>query len=185
MAVNPWIVSQDIIELIRKIKLQNHSPRLNEASLTAVFEDAKPFVKNRLNLGKVCKFSAFSKLWQTEKHDFCVVIPSDLWSSVLNAEQREAYLDLQLTRCEVECEPEVIEENGKKKKVKDEWGRVQYTSEMKRDDNGIPKWQVLPLEGSVGLEIFTKNLRRYGPWLEPIVEMQEAVKVWREKAKHE
>lgn len=171
MALNPWIASLDILELIRNIKSKNHDPRLASASVTAVFEDSKPFVKNKINLGKVCKFSPFNKLWHNEKHDFCIVIPSDLWVSVLTAESREAYLDLQLTRCEVEYEPEVAEENGKKSKVKDEWGRVQYTDKMKTDDEGTPKWKIMPLD----LEVFTKNVRRYGPWLEELLELNKAI----------
>ena len=111
MALNPWIVSEDILQFVRKIQNKNHLPRLANASITAVFEDSKPFVKNKINLGKVCKFSPFSKLWQHQKHDFCFVIPSDLWVSVFNNEQREAYLDLHLTRCEVDYEPEIADEN--------------------------------------------------------------------------
>jgi hypothetical protein len=168
MALNPWIVSDDILQLIRKIQNKHHSSRLANASIAAVFEDSKPFVKNKINLGKVCKFTPFAKLWQTQKHDFCVVIPSELWVSVLNDEGREAYLDLQLTRCEVEYEPELDDD---KKKVKDDWGRVKYTDKMKTDDEGTPKWKVVPLD----LEVFTKNVRRYGPWLEELLELNKAI----------
>jgi hypothetical protein len=169
--MNLWKAPQDVLDLIREIQLKNHQPRLAQASVTAAFDDSKPFVSNKINLGKLSKFSPFNKLWQNQSRDFCLVIPSDLWVSVLNAQQREAYIDLQLTRCEVEYIPETVEENGKKKPIKDEWGRVQYTDQMKFDDLGNPKWKVIPLD----LEVFTKNVRRYGLWLDMLTDLKEAI----------
>jgi hypothetical protein len=95
----------------------------------------------------------------------------DLWHSVLKGNQREAYLDLQLSRCGVEYLPEEIEENGKKKPIKDEWGRVQYTQEVKVDDEGNPKWKVVPLD----LEVFADNVRRYGLWCDDLLELKDAI----------
>lgn len=170
MAINPWKCPQDILDLVREVQHKNH-PRLANASITACFDDSKPFLKNRINLGKVTKFNAFNKLWQDNRHDFCLTIPSDLWVSVLNSDQREAYLDLQLTRCEVEYYPEIVVENGKKKPLQDEWGRIQYTDKMKTDAEGDPKWKVVPLD----LEVLIKNVRRYGPWLDELTELKEAI----------
>ncbi len=176
MPINPWKCPQDVADLIREIQTKNHSPRLAVASISSCFDDGKPFVKNKLNLGKVTKFSPFNKLWHATQYDFCVTIPADLWVSVLNAGQREAYLDLQLTRCEVEYIPVYVEfvKNGKtkKEKVKDEWGRVQYTDEIMEDEvSGDPKWKVLP----VGMEVLTRSVRRYGPWLDELIEFREAI----------
>jgi hypothetical protein len=177
MAVNPWKCPNDILELIHSVQIKNHQPRLALASVAACFDDSKPFVHNKLNLGKVAKFSPFMRLWQDKQHDFCLVIPSDLWVSVLNSEQREAYLDLQLTRCEVEYEPDFAEVAGrggktKKVKIKDEWGRIQYSDRMRYDDvTGEPKWKVLPLD----LEVFTRNVRRYGLWLDELMEFKNAI----------
>lgn len=172
-----WKAGEDVVGLLSEIKTRHHSPRLNLASVTVAFDDSKPFVRNKINLGKVAKFSPFMRLWQDQQHDFCLVIPSDLWVSVLNLEQREAYLDLQLTRCEVEYEPEFAEVAGrggkpKKVKIKDEWGRVQYSNRMRYDDaTGDPKWKVLPLD----LEVFTRNVRRYGLWLDELMELKDAI----------
>lgn len=171
MAVNPWKAPSDIVTLVAEIQNRHHLPRLADASIAVCIEDSKPFVQNKLNLGRVTKFSPLAKLWQASPHDFCLSVPSDLWHSVLKSEQREAYLDLQLARCAVEYIPETVEENGKKKPVKDEWGRVQYTQERKLDDSGNPKWKVVPLD----LEIFAGNVRRYGLWHDGLLELQDAI----------
>ena len=140
-------------------------------SIVACFDDTKPFLRNKLNLGKVTKFSSLAKLWQVQPHDFCLSIPTDLWYSVLQGDQREAYLDLQLTRCEVEYLPEFADVNGKKVPIKDEWGRVQYSQEFKTDDDGNVKWKVVPFD----LEVLVKNLRRYGLWMDSFLELKEAI----------
>lgn len=170
MAVHPWKVPSDILDLIQEIQTRHHEPRLANASIACCFDDSKPFVRNKINLGKVTKFSPLAKLWQGQRYDFCFVICSELWYSVLKPNEREAYIDLLLTRCQVEYVPETIEENGKKKPVKDEWGRVQYTNEIKLDDEGNPKWKVAPLD----IETLTENVRRYGLWLDCIIEFKVA-----------
>lgn len=169
--MNAWKAPADILAMVDDVKQRHHAQRLGPASVAVAFDDSKPFLKNKINLGKVTKFNAFSKLWQNTRHDFCLTIPSDLWVSVLNSTQREAYLDLQLTRCEVEYYPEIAVENGKKKPIKDDWGRIQYTDKMKTDDAGDPKWKVVPLD----LEVLIKNVRRYGPWLDELTELKEAI----------
>lgn len=168
---NPWKAPQDVLELINHVKEKFHNERLAEASIVGCFDDSKPFVRNKINLGKVAKFNHLARLWQNQKHDFCLVICADLWHDVLGNAEREALVDLLLSRCEVERIPETIEENGKKKPVKDEWGRIQYTKEIKLDDEGNPKWKVAPLD----LELFAKNVRRYGLWLDDLLEMKEAI----------
>ena len=171
MALNPWVVSQDILFLIDQIKTKNHHPRLEQASIVACFDDSKPFIKNKINLGKVTKFSPFSKLWQREKHDFCFLISSSLWADVLKVEQQQAYLDLLLTRCDVEYEPQIIEENGKKIKVKDEWGRIQFTDKIRYDDEGNPKWKI----SSLDLDVCSKNIKRCGLWLDTFEDFKQVV----------
>lgn len=165
-----WKAANDVQSML-DIVLPAHLPRLDQAKIVIAFDDNKPFVQNKLNLGKVTKFSPLAKLLQTSPHDFCLSIPSDLWHSILSTKQREAYLDLQLARCTPEYIPETIEENGKKKTVKDEWGRIQYTQERKLDDSGNPKWKVVPLD----LEIFADNVRRYGLWHDGLLEFQNAI----------
>ena len=171
MATNPWKAPAEVVDLLNQVKIKHHAAHLGSAQIAVSFDDSKPFVHNKLNLGKVTKFSPLARLWQGQQHDFCLSIPMDLWHSVLNPEQREAYLDLQLSRCSVEYLPDEIEENGKKKKIQDEWGRVQYTQEIKVDDEGNPKWKVVPLD----LEVFAANVRRYGLWCDDLLELKDAI----------
>ena len=109
MAMNPWKAPSEVVELVNQIKTRHH-PRLATALVAVSFDDSKPFLRNKLNLGKVSKFSPLARLWQGQQHDFCLSIPMDLWHSILKGSQREAYLDLQLTRCTVEYKPEEVEE---------------------------------------------------------------------------
>lgn len=171
MAINHWKASPDIQELMQTVKEKNHKPRLENASIVVCFEDSKPFPRNKLNLGKVLKFNEFHKLWQGHRYDFCIVLCSDVWYSLLVDSGREALLDLQLGRCEVEYIPETVEENGKKKVIKDEWGRIQYTEQIKVNDVGDPAWRVVPLDPPV----FTRNVRKYGLWFDDLVDLQHAI----------
>ncbi len=171
MAINCWKASPDIQELTNTVKDKHHRPRLDSASVAVCFDDSKPFSRNKLNLGKVIKFNELNRLWHGQKHDFCIVLCSDVWYSLLVDTQREALLDLQLTRCEVEYLPVTNEVNGRKKVVKDEWGRVQYTDQMKVNDVGDPLWRVVQLD----LPVFASNMRRYGLWFDDLVDLQHVI----------
>lgn len=166
--INPWKAS-DLNNLIEKVK--SHHKRLENASIVACFDDSKAFIKNKINLGKVTKFSPLAKLWQNEKHDFCLIICATLWQEILKESDKEALIDLLLQRCDVERVPKFYEENGKKKPIKDEYGRIEYSEEFKVDDEGEPKWRVLPLD----LELFSNNIRKYGLWLEDVLEFKKAL----------
>lgn len=168
--VSVWKASEDVVNLLNAVKAKHH-PRLELAKIAVSFEDSKPFVKNKLNLGKLSMFNPLARLWQGHQHDFCLSIPMDLWQDILTNEQREAYLDLQLTRCTVEYQVEEVEENGKKIKIKDEWGRVQYTQEPKLDEEGNLKWKVSPLD----IEVYADNVRRYGLWSESLLDLKNAI----------
>lgn len=172
MAVNPWKAPAEIEALVNQVRQKYHSERLAGASLAICLDDSKPFVRNKLNLGKISKFNPLAKLWLSQKYDFCLSIPSELWHSVLKNDEREAYLDLQLTRCGVEYIPEEAEdEDGKMKVVKDEWGRIKYTNKPKTDDEGEPKWKVLPVD----LEVLASNVRRYGLWYDGLSDLKDAI----------
>ena len=163
-------VAPDIEFLVDKVKAK-HS-HLQLAKVAVCFDESKPFVKNKINLGKVLKFNALNRLWQSNKYDFCIVIPSDLWTDVLTTSQKEAYIDLQLCRCVVEYEPETSEDaKGKKKPVKDEWGRVKFSTTIKTDKDGEPKWNVVPID----FEVLSKNISHYGLWLEEFSGLKDAV----------
>lgn len=166
-----WQANSDIVQHLEELK-EKHHPHLETARIALGFVESKPFIKGRFNWGKTSKFSKLAKLWQEVKYDFCIVLCSDAWHDILNTEQRDALLDLHLSRCSVEYEPAIVEENGVKKVVKDEFGRVQYTTEMRFDDEGIPKWTVLPLD----LNVFADNASRYGLWCDELLEFQSAVR---------
>lgn len=153
--------------------IEKHHPHLMQAKVAVGFDDSKIFRNGRFNWGKVSKFSKLTKLWQAknEKYDFCIVLCSDAWHQFLTEAQREAWLDLCLCRCQVEYEPACIEKNGKKTVVKDEWGRTEYTNEIKYDDEGDPVWKVAPLD----IVVFAQNVKRYGLWCEPLVNFQYAI----------
>ena len=168
-----WQANSEVHKLVETIKIKNHLPRLQEAKVAVCFNDAKAFIGDRFNWGKVAKFSPMAKIFQPEdrRYDFCVTIASDAWVAVLDEKQREALLDLHLERCQVEYVPVMIEENGKKIPVKDEWGRIQYTDQIKMDEDGIPKWKIVPLD----LNVFQQNVWRYGCWCYDLADFKTAI----------
>lgn len=166
-----WNATTEAYELVDAVLNKHHSPRLDSARIAIAFNDSKPFIKNRFNWGGITKFSSFNKIWQKEKFDFCLVICSDVWRSILNSEQKEALIDLHLTRCEIEYVPEIVTEGKKKKVVKDEWGRIKYTNEIKTDDDGNPKWYVCPLD----INVFVQNVSKYGLWCSEFCEVDKII----------
>jgi hypothetical protein len=154
------------------LKGKNH-PHLEQAQIAVAFTETKPFIKDRLNLGKVSKFSKSAKLWhpKDKKYDFCIYICSEVWFGMLNDHQKEAYLDLKLCQCKIEYLPEYVEENGKKIPVKDEFGRISYTNEVKYDKDGLPIWKVVPAD----LKVYAENIKRYGLWFEELLELKEVI----------
>jgi len=168
---NPWKAPDEIMQLLSLVKSKHHSPRLDDCRIAICLDEGKAFVKNKWNLGKLSKFSPTAKLYQREKYDFCLIVPLELWSSALQPDAKEAYIDLMLTRLDMEYIPEVIEENGKKINVIDEFGRFQYSKVPKTDKEGNIKWKVDPLD----LEVFAKNVRKYGLWQDDLLDMKEAI----------
>lgn len=169
-----WPASDDVRQIFTMVKEKYHHDRIGTSKIAVAFVDSKPFIKGRFNFGKVVKFSNMAKLWHPAqgKFDFLSILCSDAWHSLLNANQREALVDLHLTRCSVEYEPEFAEdEKGKKHPIKDEWGRIQLSTNMKFDEFGVPKWKVLPQD----LNVYTENVIRYGPWCEEILEFKDAL----------
>jgi hypothetical protein len=147
-----WKAPSTILDQLNELKQKHHSPRLDAAEFVVAFNESKPFVKNRFNWGSLKRFSDFHKIWQGQKYE--------IWQSMLTPDQQLALLDLHLCRCAPEYVPESVIEGKKKKVIKDEWGRVKYTNELKYDDNGNPKWVVTPLD----IEVFMENVSRYGLW---------------------
>lgn len=174
MSVERWEAPPDVRETLLQIRDADH-PHLAEATFAVEFVDSKPFVKDRLNLGKVSKFSGAAKLWhpKDKKYDFCISLCADVWQGIMKKDmQHRAWLDLRLCQCQVEYEPETIEENGKKKVVKDDWGRVSYTDVIRRDDAGRPVWKVVPAD----IKVISQNIKRYGLWYEDLEELTFVLK---------
>ena len=53
----------------------------------------------------------------------------------------------------------------------DELGMIQYSNEPKYDAEGNIKWKVEPLD----LEVFAKNVSRYGLWQDDLIMFKEAI----------
>ncbi len=166
-----WQANLEVEQLVEKVRLKHHVPRLATASVAVCFTDSKPFVHGRFNWGKVNKFSTIAKLYQSKSYDFLITLCADAWLSILGEKQREALVDLHLERCQVDYEPLTVEVNGKKQPVKDEWGRVQVSDVVKTDDDGVPKWKVYPLD----LLVFQRNVMRYGCWSEDMIDFKSAI----------
>lgn len=172
-----WTAGNDVFELVDKVKNSHHLPRLAEANIAICFCDKKAFVRDRFQWGKVNKFSPTAKLWHGKTHfDFLITLSSDAWQS-LNDVQKEALIDLHLSCAQVDYMPEMIEENGKKIPVKDELGRISYTNEIKRDDEGNPKWRVDKLD----VYSIQENVRRYGCWLQEYMELKSVIESCKQK----
>lgn len=168
----PWQAPSDVVSLVNEVRRKYHH-HLEQAEIAVGFLDSKPFIKNKFNWGKVRKFTKAAKLWHPDdkKYDFEIMFCAEAWHGILNLTQREAWADLLLCRCSVELEPVVVVENKKKKVVKDEWGRVEYSNEFKLDEDGRPKWKVLPFD----VEVLASNIKRYGLWLEPFSSLKYAI----------
>lgn len=166
-----WQADNEVHGLVESVKNKYHLPRLQAASIAVVFSDAKPFIGDRFNWGKLQKFSPLAKLFQPKKYDFVLNLSGDAWLSILNGIQREAWVDLHVSRCWVEYEQVIIEENGKKRPAKDEWGRIQYTDQIKFDEDGEPRWKILPLD----LSVYQDNVSRYGCWCADLSNLKEAI----------
>jgi hypothetical protein len=156
-----WKAPQDVQDLCSQVVQKSHS-HLEQASFVVVFTDSKPYTRDRLNFGKVSKFSDFNKLFQSTKYDYCINICADVWRDIISPQDHMKLMDLLLSCCTPEYEPETVEENGKKKTLKDEWGRVKYTNQIKYTEEGVPKWLVTPLD----IVAFVDNAHRYGLWFE-------------------
>lgn len=187
MAKKPWPAAPDVVQLMEHVKAKHH-PLLIDATVALAFIDAKPFTKNRFNWGKASKFSSLNQLWQAkeQKYIYQILLPADGWYQVLAGVQREAWLDLHLTRFHPEMiaafdegpeagegeEAAAKKKKGKPKPKKDKFGRIVYTNDVKLDEEtGEPLWKVDPLD----LHVFAVNAKRYGLWCEDLQLIGDAV----------
>lgn len=174
MAVFELEKDSDVYQILKE-QIRIHHPHLEEAKIVIYVND-----KNKLNGQKVViaeSSKASTKLKASIDADFTITIYAMAWGN-LNPEQKKACMDHELYHCGVQYVP-VTEESsdsggaapgkkkGKKPKakvVKDEFGRVQYTNEIKRDENGVPKWKLIPHD----LEEFRNVVEHHGFWDEDL-----------------
>lgn len=172
-AISP--AGEDVMQLLDEVHRKHHA-RVLDARVAVLFKAVKPFsADGRFNFGQVKKFTPAAKIWHHPDHiyDFEITIPEDAWHVILTPHQREALIDLHLSRCSAEFVPQEVERNGKRKPDKDQWGRIKYTEEIKlNEETGEPIWKVLPLD----LMVFAENARRYGLWHEDLKYFKDAVK---------
>lgn len=172
MSLGPIKAPPQVIEILDNVRNKFH-PHLEQAKIAVEFVATKAYVKNEINLGQVKKFGKAAKLWMPlhEKYDFLISLCTDVWYDILNNDQREALLDLLVSRCQVEMLPNVVVENGKNKVVKNQHGLIEYTDQMKTDDEGFPVWKKLPLN----IGVISQNIKRYGIWYDDLLVLKEAV----------
>lgn len=137
--------------------------------------------KNKLNGEKVTiaeASKASSKMKASTNADFTITIYMGLWSTLTDT-QKEACLDHELMHCGVHYVP-VTEQIGttrrgraKTRIVKDEFGRTQYTNEIKRDENGVPKWRLITHD----LEEFRDIVARHGVWDDSIQAFKDVLDI--------
>lgn len=166
-----WVADKEIHDLANAVKAKHHHPRLEHASVAVCFSDAKAFVNGRFNWGKTTKFTSLAKLFHTNKYEFLINLPSDGWYDILNEAQRAAWIDLRLCCCQVDYMPETIEENGVKKPLKDQWGRIQYTDVIKLDEDGNPKWKIVAPD----LNVLIDNVAHYGAWCQDLLDFKQVI----------
>jgi len=176
-----WPADQSVFKLVEEVKTKHH-PRLKDANIAVSVVDNKAFVRDRFNWGKTSKFASRAKIWHPDdkRYDFEISICADAWG-MLTEHQKEAYVDLRLSCMELEYEPEVVEENGKKKPVKDKFGRKVYTNTPKLDKNGNIKWKTTPPD----IYVITDNVSRYGLWCRDVIEFAQVVRSAKSEVKIE
>ncbi|MFW5793999.1 MAG: putative metallopeptidase [Bacillota bacterium] len=170
-----WELEQNhnIYSTLRDLIRTNHS-HLVEANISIYFCDKNKLKSNQAVIADTSKSS--SKLKASTNADFTITIYMNAWDS-LNPEQKIACLDHELCHCSVHYEPVKEAVGGGRggrqrfKIVKDELGRTQYTNEIKRNEEGEPKWKLETHD----LEEFRSIVDRHGIWDENIRSFKEAL----------
>ena len=167
-----WPADSSVTGLLEQVRNQAHLPRLADVKVDVTLTDGPPFVKDRINLGKVTKVPECYRMRQKEPADFEITISGGVWGEMFVADkQRRALLDLHLTRIQPVFTPEIVVENKKRVIVKDEFGRVQYSQDVKLDKNGEPIWRIDPID----IKTIMQNIRRYGFWFDDLQECRSVV----------
>jgi hypothetical protein len=149
-----WEPGEDIKKIVKDLKDANY-PDLNQASIWVLVNDANPLVDNRLTPveARICTTTEKFK----SGHDFKIVIRARAWEK-LTDDQRKIALDEALSRCGVRYKPQTVTVNGKEEPIKDDLGRILYSSEIMTDDSGTPKWKM----NRPDVSAFFALIKRYG-----------------------
>lgn len=170
-----WLADSNLNSKLENLIEKYHQQRIvtpaGQCKIAIALTDSKAFVNDKINWGKIKKFNRFNKVWMHQDFDYCIVLSSDLLS-ILKDNQKEAIIDLHLSRIHPQYEPNKVTEDGKKVIVKDEYGRIEYSDQIKLDKDGNPKWFV----DSMDLQVFANNIKRFGFWCEDLVNFQNAIK---------
>lgn len=154
--------------------VHNYHSHLEEAKFIVYCSDKNNNKANKVVIAEASKAPA--RLKASTNADFTITLYMMPWGD-LNMDQKRACLDHELYHCSVHYEP-VKEQIGQSRQgrarmqiVRDEYGRIQYTDEIKRNESGEPKWRLI----SHDLEEFDEIVERYGRWDESIQSFSEAL----------
>ncbi len=169
-----WTLKENAEEyLLLKELIERFHMYLQESKIVLYASDKNKLKANQVVVAESGK--APMKLKAAIDADFTIMF-YPYWTN-LNAKEKLACLDHQLKRCSVHYEPykeQVGTSRGGKPKlsvVRDEFGRKQYTNEIKRDEFGKPKWRLLPYE----VEEYHEVVLRHGAWNEILDEFRNAL----------
>lgn len=149
-----WMCDSQVYDMAKGL-IEKYHPHLVEAKIALLFSDKRKSSGNRLVLGVCKRVSNDDKV--LSGYDFKIILSAEDWGE-LTSKERQALLDHELSHCDVERVPMMEIVNGKKKPVRDKYGRKLYTEEIQTDDNGKPKWKIRPHD----FENFIKIQERYG-----------------------
>jgi hypothetical protein len=148
-----WQAPDDIRRQVESIKDQHH-PHLSAATIWVLCSDSKAVRDNRIVVTTSRRCTKTEKL--SSGHDFKITVFTESWSSLPNA-ARTIALDEALCRCGVRYVPAMVEVNGKKEIIKDEWGRIIYTDEIDYDKEGVPRWKINQPDAGVYFGLLTRH----------------------------
>lgn len=149
-----WLAPMDVQDLADKVKKEFH-PHLELARIAVMFTDKRRVTGDKVILATAKKVSDEDKV--LSRFDFKLVISAEDWGD-LGPRDRKALLDHELSHMDVERVPRTENVGGRRKVVKDSYGRKIYTEEIKFNDDGNPKWKLKPHD----FENFAHIVERYG-----------------------
>lgn len=155
-----WEATDEYKQLVNDLKNAYHE-HLALASIWVLITDQKHIVDNRLVITDTKRCTKTEKL--KTGHDFKITIRAESWP-VLTEAQRKIAIDEALCRCGVRFMPETMNINNKDIPIRDDIGRVIYTTTIATDDQGNPKWKMNQLDAGAYFGL----LQRYNVYSEEV-----------------